>query len=173
MSAVLSSIIGTHHLANKYYICRRLSETTNHSTVQRCLPLTTNESHWIVTVIYYWRAEILCCVATVATTMISRQPTLLRAAALLLLLQVWSCHSGWIDPDTPLDKRTTKSFVDGTVYHLVCFYVHSFALSTFLHDLDGSGRHVLHCTALLWTSFLTIALVLDAHSSHIGCWITC
>jgi hypothetical protein len=27
--------------------------------------------------------------------------------------------SEWIDPDTPDDKKTTTSFVDGTIYHLV------------------------------------------------------
>ena len=39
--------------------------------------------------------------------------------ALLLALQAFTCQCGWIDPDTPLDKRTTTSFIDGTVYHLV------------------------------------------------------
>jgi hypothetical protein len=28
-------------------------------------------------------------------------------------------RAGWIDMDTPLAKRTTKSFVDGTTYQLV------------------------------------------------------
>lgn len=27
--------------------------------------------------------------------------------------------AGFIDMDTPLDKRTTKSLIDGSVYHLV------------------------------------------------------
>jgi hypothetical protein len=28
-------------------------------------------------------------------------------------------NAGWIDIETPLDRRTTTSLVDGTVYHLV------------------------------------------------------
>lgn len=44
------------------------------------------------------------------------------ARILLLVLQIAASFSGWIDPDTPLDKRTTRSFIDGTTYHLVrCF----------------------------------------------------
>ncbi len=39
-------------------------------------------------------------------------------AALLLPSSAWG---GFVDMDTPLDKRTTKSLVDNTVYHLVCF----------------------------------------------------
>lgn len=52
--------------------------------------------------------------------------------ALLLALQAFTCQCGWIDPDTPLDKRTTTSFIDGTVYHLVR------AIYEFL-DLDTRG----------------------------------
>lgn len=32
---------------------------------------------------------------------------------------VKSVSAGFIDMDTPLDKRTTTSLIDGTVYHLV------------------------------------------------------
>lgn len=31
----------------------------------------------------------------------------------------WTACGGFVDMDTPLDKRTTKSLVDNTVYHLV------------------------------------------------------
>jgi hypothetical protein len=37
----------------------------------------------------------------------------------LIALVVQSVSAGFIDMDTPLDKRTTTSMVDGTVYHLV------------------------------------------------------
>lgn len=40
----------------------------------------------------------------------------------IIFLLVTSLHpssGGFIDPDTPLDKRTTKSFIDGSTYHLV------------------------------------------------------
>ena len=37
----------------------------------------------------------------------------------LIALVVQSVSAGFIDMDTPLDKRTTTSLVDGTVYHLV------------------------------------------------------
>lgn len=39
-------------------------------------------------------------------------------------------QGGFIDMDTPLDKRTTRSFVDGTVYHLVSW---RFAVSIYLY----------------------------------------
>jgi hypothetical protein len=31
----------------------------------------------------------------------------------------WGVQGGWIDPDTPQDKRTTVSLIDGTEYKLV------------------------------------------------------
>lgn len=34
-------------------------------------------------------------------------------------LGIKSVSAGFIDMDTPLDKRTTKSLIDGTLYHLV------------------------------------------------------
>jgi hypothetical protein len=37
----------------------------------------------------------------------------------LASLSVRSVNGGWIDPDTPEDKRTVKSLVDGTDYELV------------------------------------------------------
>lgn len=37
------------------------------------------------------------------------------------LLLPWGAFGGFVDMDTPLDKRTTKSLVDDTVYHLVGF----------------------------------------------------
>lgn len=39
----------------------------------------------------------------------------------LAALGVQSVSAGFIDMDTPLDKRTTTSLVDGSVYHLVSF----------------------------------------------------
>lgn len=38
---------------------------------------------------------------------------------IIQLLMVVTVHAGWIDIDTPVDKRTTISKVDGTVYQLV------------------------------------------------------
>lgn len=38
---------------------------------------------------------------------------------LLFTLLIHSAHGDWIDVDTPEDKRTTTSFVDGTEYELV------------------------------------------------------
>ena len=29
------------------------------------------------------------------------------------------CYSGWVDPDTPLDKKTIVSYTDGKTYDLV------------------------------------------------------
>ena len=43
----------------------------------------------------------------------------LKSTWLLLLGVVNPIHGGWIDVDTPEDKRTVRSFVDGTVYELV------------------------------------------------------
>jgi len=46
-----------------------------------------------------------------------------------MLLQVWmavllcrqsSSEKYWIDLDTPEEKHTTTSYVDGSTYHLVC-----------------------------------------------------
>ena len=37
----------------------------------------------------------------------------------LLINGIHHASAGWIDTDTPLNKRTTESFVDGTEYHLV------------------------------------------------------
>jgi hypothetical protein len=46
----------------------------------------------------------------------------------LLLLLLWCCchcdffcTAGWIDLDTPFDKRTTQSLVDHCTYYLVSF----------------------------------------------------
>jgi hypothetical protein len=46
--------------------------------------------------------------------------TLLQTAIVASLAFSQVIRAGWIDMDTPLDKRTTKSFVDGTTYQLVC-----------------------------------------------------
>ena len=47
--------------------------------------------------------------------------TQLLQCSLLLLTQflIVIVQAGWIDTDTPLDKRTTISKIDGTVYQLV------------------------------------------------------
>lgn len=42
-----------------------------------------------------------------------------RAVLLLWWILVATTNAGFIDMDTPLDKRTTTSLVDGTIYHLV------------------------------------------------------
>jgi hypothetical protein len=45
-----------------------------------------------------------------------------RRIELLLVVSMLlsSTLGGWIDSDTPLDKRTTTSLVDGSTYQLVC-----------------------------------------------------
>jgi hypothetical protein len=42
-----------------------------------------------------------------------------RMIQFLLLIQLPLVLAGWIDVDTPLEKYTTRSLVDGTIYHLV------------------------------------------------------
>ena len=44
---------------------------------------------------------------------------LLEAHVLVAFLLPWTTFGGFVDMDTPLDKRTTKSLVDNTLYHLV------------------------------------------------------
>jgi len=44
---------------------------------------------------------------------------LMKSSLFLILGNLSLTKAGWIDPDTPEDKRTTRSFVDGTVYDLV------------------------------------------------------
>lgn len=56
---------------------------------------------------------------------INRQESLifsmLRIFAAVAVLLPWAVVDGaFIDMDTPLDRRTTKSLVDKSVYHLVC-----------------------------------------------------
>jgi hypothetical protein len=56
---------------------------------------------------------------------INRQESLissmLRIFVVVAVLLPWAVVDGaFIDMDTPLDKRTTKSLVDKSVYHLVC-----------------------------------------------------
>jgi hypothetical protein len=41
------------------------------------------------------------------------------ASALVSTTLVGMVNGAWIDVDTPEDKRTTKSYVDGSTYHLV------------------------------------------------------
>lgn len=58
--------------------------------------------------------------AAVALGREGRSSFALVSLRLLLFLGLLTLASaGWIDTDTPLDKRTTTSFVDGTTYHLV------------------------------------------------------
>lgn len=56
---------------------------------------------------------------------INRQESLifsmLRIFVAVAVLLPWAVVDGaFIDMDTPLDRRTTKSLVDKSVYHLVC-----------------------------------------------------
>lgn len=45
--------------------------------------------------------------------------SVLNLIFLLVLSKLDDAHGGWIDIETPLEKRTTKSLVDGTEYELV------------------------------------------------------
>ena len=47
--------------------------------------------------------------------LLCQQLSFVLAATLL----PWTVCGGFVDMDTPLDKRTTKSLVDNTVYHVV------------------------------------------------------
>lgn len=51
----------------------------------------------------------------------------------ILFSSIKYASAHWIDPDTPLNKRTTKSLVDNTIYHLVSIRIVSerFALQIF------------------------------------------
>lgn len=56
----------------------------------------------------------------------------------LIVVLLWSCYSAeasWIDSDTPLDKRTTVSFVDGTEYELVREPKGVYRLSHLIHSI--------------------------------------
>jgi hypothetical protein len=48
-------------------------------------------------------------------SLLSRAQQMVLMVALSLVL----VSAEWVDIETPLDKRTTTSRVDGTVYHLV------------------------------------------------------
>jgi hypothetical protein len=48
--------------------------------------------------------DVSVCMLTLVVTLASLLPV---------------ARAGWIDIETPLDKRTTTSLVDGTEYHLV------------------------------------------------------
>jgi len=43
----------------------------------------------------------------------------MKAFVLVAALSPWGVSGGFVDMDTPLDKRTTKSLVDNTEYHLI------------------------------------------------------
>ena len=45
----------------------------------------------------------------------------LKRKIAIAALGIQTVSAGFIDMDTPLDKRTTTSLIDGTVYHLVSF----------------------------------------------------
>ena len=64
--------------------------------------------------------------ASVIPLAFGKNVTLLLQLSLLgLVTTTNNVSAGFIDMDTPLEKRTTTSFVDGTVYHLVssfCFF---------------------------------------------------
>ena len=42
-------------------------------------------------------------------------------AILVCVAMAAIAEAGFVDMDTPMDKRTTTSLVDGTVYHLVSY----------------------------------------------------
>jgi len=48
-----------------------------------------------------------------------KQMPWLKAAIIILLSLGLPVRGGWTDPDTPEDKRTTTSLIDGTEYELV------------------------------------------------------
>ena len=54
------------------------------------------------------------------------------------LLAIQGAIGGWIDEDTPTEKRLTTSFIDGTEYKLVCY---QFLLRTHVH----SKRTGIYC----------------------------
>ncbi len=68
----------------------------------------------------------------------------------------WRVCGGFVDMDTPLDKRTTKSLVDNTVYHLV-----------------GSLLIHVKCTEKLSNQTMNrwIQLSDDPHSSNFFCFL--
>lgn len=49
-----------------------------------------------------------------------------HVARILVVLAICSrlptSSADWVDTDTPLDKRTTTSLIDGTTYHLVSMF---------------------------------------------------
>lgn len=47
------------------------------------------------------------------------QQQLVRMIQLFFMIQLPLVMASWIDIDTPLEKYTTQSLVDGTIYHLV------------------------------------------------------
>lgn len=56
---------------------------------------------------------------------------------------VFLVSAGFIDMDTPLDKRTTRSLVDGSVYHLVSMIRRRFVAQFFADR--SSMRRDRHC----------------------------
>jgi hypothetical protein len=62
---------------------------------------------------------------------ITRQESLISSMMRIFIVATvlfpWASVDGaFIDMDTPLDKRTTKSLVDKSVYHLVCLLISFF-----------------------------------------------
>ena len=54
---------------------------------------------------------------------------LFYSCALIISNHVRTIKAGWIDVDTPQEKYTTKSFIDGSTYNLV-----SARKALFCHD---------------------------------------
>lgn len=71
------------------------------------------------------------------------------AVALLILLKTAE-STDWTDPDTPINKRTTTSLIDGTTYHLVSLpislFIESFSrLLVHLNSWNSPPRRHLSC----------------------------
>jgi len=64
------------------------------------------------------------------------------------LLLPWGAFGGFVDMDTPLDKRTTKSLVDDTVYHLI--------MSDEFNTPNQASLTGTILSGLLWTNPMTI-----------------
>ena len=66
----------------------------------------------------------------------------------ILSLSTMIVSANWIDIDTPLDKRTTTSLVDGSIYHLVRyfrFFILSVFSVSFSNDTTRNHRFLLYC----------------------------
>ena len=84
------------------------------------------------------------------TRRISFFSLMLKVYVLAALLLPWAACGGFVDMDTPLDKRTTKSLVDNTVYHLVGFEDDPRKSNVgFMNEVEGNvlmwQNELIHC----------------------------